>query len=1644
MPALRKPHILITLLAPQVPVAQAYGGIGWSAVANPDSVVLVRIAPNLEWVTGDIITLYWGDASRAVDVHPLKEEELGLPIVMRATVQDVVRVGDGTKSVWYTFKGFGPDAVESPKLDVLVKTTVPGGLDPDPVNTPYENENLAAPTPSVSVIDSTQAQAGITVTVPAWKYMAVGDKLRVRWGTQSVYAAPVLLADVGSPVVVPIDAQTIAAAGDSDKLMVTYDITDAVDNWSNNSMPAYVNVEASGTQYLPPDIPDAVNGVLDVDALGTRDEPAIIVVEAPMTAGDVIHLVFEGVSSDGQQVTEESASPPIRTGARTVYMSISNDVLHRVVPGVASVYFRVTDSLGGDKGRSQRAYLTITGTALQLAAPTVLEAVGGNLDPANTANGAHVQIPPWPAMAVGDVVVLDWNGTTANGRPLAYPDQTQIAPGAEGSPVVFVVPSDFVTLLAGGKVDVSYKVRQGAVEQQSQHLLLNVVGALTLPRPGVQGVSGGVLDPAAVPTGVQLTIDPWTPMAVGDRVDWYWRGQSAAGSTSGSVTVTAAMVGQPIQPTVPRTVIDADAANNEFVTVSYTVTRVDGSAPQDSAWTQFSVVSPQGGNLPAPSVDQAVNGILDPATLPAAGATVRVKPYPGMQDGDSVTVQFAPGTGAGAVVQEFDVSTNVVGNDITMLVPKDKVSFHLNSQVVVNYIVKRYATGKLDNSDDLVLSVQTQQNWPAPGVDEAQGDYLDPANIAGGVTTRVYANSNMQRGDQIEMSWGKPGDTGYYDDSIAVSTPRDYRFLMDAAEVQPWVGRIADISYQVTRGGGAVPAKVFQSDVLHLRVGGTQPNALPAPTILEAQNGVLDPDVITANATAQIPAYSGMASGDAIHLIWGGGPGSGGLEWYINVSDSMVGKPINRDIPKANILPFLNRTASLLYTVDNGSSAVRTSDPYQVQIERQAEELDLPQVLALNKGVLDPRDVPDGANVVIPFHTGMRQGDIARLHWDSSLPAAAASTQIDSIVGSSTSNIELIVPSNVVYAGINGNVDAWYEWMRGGNRLGASPTLAFAIKLSALPPATIDQAKGTNLNPDDVPPSPSGATVRFASSAMFALNDQIELHWTGAPGPGSGTFPYTVQAGDVGNDVTIVVDKSYVDANNGGSITLDYKVTRAQGGMVEQSAPSIYDVQRQLGSGNLLVMGARAHGGIYRASSTPRYLRAIDKSARKDLYAEWRYEDDANWVSGVSFKDTRPWVPLKVRSANDQVGINPINIAGSGSDATNQTGVSALVALLGSDNVIGWGVAGYGGAVPPTIITFTDVIEISSTQAAFTVRRANGRVAVWGDTSLGGAIPGGTNITNAQRIFGNAGAFVTIQNNGALTAWGRADYGGTLSADAQALIDVQTVASAGMAFCALRNNGQVIAWGVQGYGGSVPGNIAGATDIVSVLGNFTAFCALRGNGTVVAWGASADGGVVPQNVAARRDLLELASATARAFAVRTTGGEVLAWGNANYGGTLPSDIATLNDVEEVTATWGAFCARRANGTVVAWGDPARGGSVPTAIAGLTDIVQVTGNSSAFAALRRNGSVVAWGAAATGGTAPATVTQAQDIRAVYGNTEVFVALKDGGGVVTWGVAVSGGDSSSVKSLLDSQLFYQARPMPTSTAESGAVDAVPVQT
>lgn len=108
-------------------------------------------------------------------------------------------------------------------------------------------------------------------------------------------------------------------------------------------------------------------------------------------------------------------------------------------------------------------------------------------------------------------------------------------------------------------------------------------------------------------------------------------------------------------------------------------------------------------DLQAPTVDEAPEGILDPETIPATGATVRIKPYEGMAFRDHVYLFVGD-----QYTDDLPISTNGVGQDVTFIVEAQEFIAGTDNILPIRYEVQFYE-GSRDES--LILDLKLQASF---------------------------------------------------------------------------------------------------------------------------------------------------------------------------------------------------------------------------------------------------------------------------------------------------------------------------------------------------------------------------------------------------------------------------------------------------------------------------------------------------------------------------------------------------------------------------------------------------------------------------------------------------------------------------------------------------------------------------------------------------------------------------------------------------------------------------------------------------------------------------------------------------------------------------------------------------------------------
>lgn len=1153
----------------------------------------------------------------------------------------------------------------------------------------------------------------------------------------------------------------------------------------------------------------------------------------------------------------------------------------------------------------------------------------------------------------------------------------------------------------------------------------DVPGHQLLKAPEPELPPSGIIDEEAAQNGIVVTIPGYPNMRVYDAITLSWGGElleqrvTQAEVDAGSVDIL-----------VTEDVI-LKAGDSERLVLVYRV--MDEVQNRSSDWSLRTVVHVEVGKglfisptILNPDENADPYEVIDLELLGSDDLIVQAYAYPGsgLEIDDVVEVTWVGTTGQGENITFTPPAKTVtrLPMDLEFPIPNADVLQLSGGRAMAFYTVSRDGSVVGPSKRYFVTFLGSEQKLPKPTVLEAVDGVLPPELATATINVPGEA---LQPGDTVQVTWlGTRADGGalLFTDQRGVSGGGGGKPMLFSvngeAYIAPLNGGSVAVYYKVIKYGSLIE---LDSEQELLQVGEAQ-FELPAPfTRPPSDSGVLDPETLPGQLEIVISPYPGMKDGQEVHMTWLPSEGEV-LTDYMPISAPMEGKPVLFNIDSATVTEYLGQDIELSYRVESKDEPTRRSAVAKFSIGAQEAPLPLPVVVEAVDGILNPSDALQGATVRIPVEAGLEYGDDVEVTWQGDKPGGVTTKDGQVFPEDVGKPFDLTIDYEYVEANAEGTVLVTYQVFKGNGGAPVSGTLTLSIQRATLPLPTILQAEGDQINPDDVL---QGATVRIGASAQFKPNDEVTVIVAGSASGGSTSIRYPVPPGGDGQPVQVTIPYTVINANNGTDFDLAYEIQRAGGGPVESSGSVTYHVNREVGSGPLLVMGARFNVNTYRASSSPRIISAYHAITQAPLLAEWRYEGSSHWTPRSHWFDNQPWLKLYVRSESETRVLNPCNVSGNGIDTTANG--SAAFAVMRDEVVVGtenevdmraWGNEAFGGKLDATLITFKNVAEITGSSNGYVARLRTGHVVRWG----GAAAPekNGT----FEQVRSNAQAFVGRMSDGSLYAWGPTTHGVPVTPAVELHKDYVEMVGAATAFAARRATGHVVAWGDAAMGGQMKEGQDAMGDIIQVVGNYGAFAALRDSGgskSVIAWGHDSYGGDAAK-VAGLNNVKALGGATAQAFSILLDDGGLQAWGAGTHGGDPDSDILAMKDIVEITSTWHAMCARRANGHVVAWGNDDNGGKVPSDIAKLSNIVSVVGSAWSFAALCRDGTVVAWGDQSTGGNTAPVAAQLVNVRAIYANSHGFTALTDDGRVVTWGVAAGGGDSTPVQPDLTGKLTY----------------------
>ncbi|UZD99057.1 carbohydrate binding domain-containing protein [Pseudomonas mediterranea] len=705
------------------------------------------------------------------------------------------RLVDGDFNLNYDVRILGepdyrPSAVT--KIHVKIDFAPPGGPDLDGATPGHSELKLTTPFLPPDAVDQDAARQGVPVTIEPYPIMAEGDRIKLSWGGEIIWATvePQHLPPQNVPLVITVDEATILKAGDTDTngLAVVFEVYDVVDNKSADwSAEVRVIVDTGNSRLMAPLIKETVNLVLDMDQLGEADLTfQVVAMDANFKAGDEVEIHLTGTTAEGEKIDEVIFAPEkILSVPSILEFKRPSAEVRQLAGGLhAAFFYRLIKADGSDDLTSKVFSPRIVGRANPLAAPIPLDEIAGTLDP--QLPGTTIEIPLDPAMEEGNAIALIWNGITESGS--AYTPDLPLHPlsknEAEGSvPIEIVVAGEHLTAIEGGTLDLYYKLLRDAVsreviEEESLHADLLTIGMpqAELPPPVVEGESDGVLDPADKPNGTRLIVRQYSGQEAGDQVHILWWG-SITGRYRDSLPVTEVTANQDIPFTISAALIEGN--RNGTVRAMYWVRRVGGgTSPSEILLMSIGA----GMDLTAPSVKQATGSSPTQQLNPVAAkdALTVVIPDYGVQPGDQVSVTWAGTAGAGSYTKPAsDLPSN---REIDL--PVSVIAYNLGRPVTVTYTVTRNGN-ESDPSAALNLAVQTIAENDLSGskpkilqaANNGEGAELDLNSISADATCRagIWPLIAPDQDVWLRLKGTKADGTVPYDLNIWAPPPRGPR-----------------------------------------------------------------------------------------------------------------------------------------------------------------------------------------------------------------------------------------------------------------------------------------------------------------------------------------------------------------------------------------------------------------------------------------------------------------------------------------------------------------------------------------------------------------------------------------------------------------------------------------------------------------------------------------------------------------------------------------------------------------------------------------------------------------------------------------------------------------------------------------------------
>lgn len=647
--------------------------------------------------------------------------------------------------------------------------------------------------------------------------------------------------------------------------------------------------------------------------------------------------------------------------------------------------------------------------------------------------GVLFAVDPWLRMQVGDRVEIYWDGVSVGERIVVEADidrriffqlePTFIKAGREKEVLYSLtrvgssVPEDSVSKSLLVKLD-----RPGGKDRDPHLPGHSELAAPQLPK---DVIDNGV-DAQWAKDGIPVTIAKYPERAARDTVELRW----GVVSISRLITEQEAAGEDPVVIMVDQAAILA-AGDSAKLLVHYQV--YDEVWNFSEQWSLQTFVQVEAGawKLDAPIIQDAINGEIDLGNLGSANVTVRIAvlgtPF---ELDDTVTMTWLGTTAAGAPLEHSQsVSITNIPAIYDTTVPNALVREMINGTAQASYVLTKANGAAPQSSKRAAVRITGVAPLEIPRILEVIGDVLDPYVERAHVEIPVY--DGMANGDLIDLAWLGTRTDGapYLYETQHVVTANEAGNVVYIPVMGEHIALLengkVDVSYRVSNDAWHV-LDVRVSEHLLVNVG-QHVAELPAPIIVEAPDGVLDPEVNPGDVTLRVN-YLGTVAGDRLTWYWLGHPLEGSGSDWLPITTTIAGEPVDFTIPRSLVEPNINDEVRVLYTLKRGATGkFQYSATLDLVIGKLIGELPAPTVLEASAGVLDPIDALTGATVQVSYASMEAQDNVTMAWLGSPGPGTPADQEKP---GNASGQVDFTVPATVVGANIGRDISVFYRVKR--------------------------------------------------------------------------------------------------------------------------------------------------------------------------------------------------------------------------------------------------------------------------------------------------------------------------------------------------------------------------------------------------------------------------------------------------------------------------------------------------------------------------------------------------------------------------------------------------------------------------------------